>query len=187
VETLEIVLLIAIVVVVMVIVATILLLRRRKQSSLQERFGPEYEREVRRHGDHKAAEAELRAREERRGRFETHPLDRTQQERYLAAWRSTQNQFVDEPEPAVRAADRLVTDVMRDRGYPMDDFEQRAEDISVDYPHVVEHYRAAAAIATKTERGDADTEDLRQAMQHYRELFDELLETRATRPDQEQR
>ena len=94
------------------------------------------------------------------------------------AWRNTQAQFVDEPVEATREADRLITSVMRDRGYPVDDFEQRAADISVDHPQVVDDYRAAHAIAAANDRSEANTEDLRQALVHYRSLFEELLEDR---------
>lgn len=161
--------------------------RSRRSSDVKERFGPEYERTVERTGDRKEAEAELRAREERRDELDIRSLDPERRERYQSAWQDTEKRFVDEPEAAIREADQLVTEVMRERGYPMEDLEQRAADISVDHPTVVEHYRAAADIAVLTERGEASTEDLRQAMTHYRALFDDLLETRSADTDREAR
>ena len=152
--------------------------RQRRSRKLQDKFGPEYERTVEQTGDRKAAEAELRERAERRQRFDIVPLDPEARARYLEAWRNTQARFVDEPVEATREADRLITSVMRDRGYPVDDFEQRAADISVDHPQVVDDYRAAHAIAVANDRSQASTEDLRQALVHYRSLFEELLEDR---------
>ena len=105
------------------------------------------------------------------------PLDDAARDRYLDEWRDVQTRFVDEPSSALGDADRLVTRVMQDRGYPMDKFEQRAADISVDHPHVVEHYRAAHAVSVASDRDEASTEDLRQGVVHYRALFEELLET----------
>ena len=154
--------------------------RQRRSRRLQDKFGPEYERTVEQSGDRRAAEAELLDRAERRQRLDIVPLEPEARTRYLEAWRNTQAQFVDEPAEATREADRLVTSVMRDRGYPVDDFEQRAADISVDHPQVVDDYRAAHAIAVRNERSEATTEDLRQALVHYRSLFEELLEVRRT-------
>ena len=152
--------------------------RQRRSRKLQDTFGPEYQRTVEETGDRKAAEAELVERTERRAGFEIVPLEPEARARYVEAWRHTQAQFVDEPAEATREADRLITSVMRDRGYPVDDFEQRAADISVDHPQVVDDYRAAHAIAARNDRSEASTEDLRQALVHYRSLFEELLEER---------
>jgi hypothetical protein len=152
--------------------------RQRRSRRLQDRFGPEYDRAVEQTGDRRAAEAELQERAERRESFDIVPLEPEARARYLEAWRSTQAQFVDEPAEATREADRLITSVMRDRGYPVDDFEQRAADLSVDHPQVVDDYRAAHAIAARNDRSEATTEDLRQALVHYRSLFEELLEDR---------
>ena len=152
--------------------------RQRGRRKLQDRFGPEYDRTVEQTGDRRAAETELREREQRRERLEIVPLDPAARDRYIEAWRTTQARFVDEPVEATREADRLITSVMRDRGYPIEDFEQRAADISVDHPQVVDDYRAAHAIAVANDRGQANTEDLRQALVHYRSLFEELLEDR---------
>lgn len=152
--------------------------RQRRSRKLQDTFGPEYERTVEQTGDRRAAETELRERTERRQQFDIVPLEPEARTRYIEAWRNTQAQFVDEPAEATREADRLITSVMRDRGYPVDDFEQRAADLSVDHPQVVDDYRAAHAIAAANDRSEASTEDLRQALVHYRSLFEELLEDR---------
>src|SRR5215216_201499 len=152
--------------------------RQRRRRNLQDTFGPEYDRTVDQTGDRRAAEAELKERTERREQFDIVPLEAEARARYIEAWRNTQARFVDEPVEATREADRLITSVMRDRGYPVDDFEQRAADISVDHPQVVDDYRAAHAIAAANDRSEASTEDLRQALVHYRSLFEELLEDR---------
>jgi hypothetical protein len=152
--------------------------RQRRRRKLQETFGPEYDRTVSETGDRRAAEAELLERTGRREGFDIVPLEPEARARYVEAWRNTQAQFVDEPAEATREADRLITSVMRDRGYPVDDFEQRAADLSVDHPQVVDDYRAAHAIAAANDRSEASTEDLRQALVHYRSLFEDLLEDR---------
>jgi hypothetical protein len=150
--------------------------RQRRSRRLQDSFGPEYDRTVTETGDRRAAEAELLERTERREQFDIVPLEAEARARYVEAWRHTQAQFVDEPAEATREADRLITSVMRDRGYPVDDFGQRAADLSVDHPQVVDDYRAAHAIAAANDRSEASTEDLRQALVHYRSLFEDLLE-----------
>jgi hypothetical protein len=151
--------------------------QRRKQSlRLQERFGPEYVRTVNELGDRGQAEAELTAREQRVARLSIVPLSAADAAKFRQAWGSLQSRFIDSPKAAVVQADRLVYDLMAARGYPMGDFERRAADISVDHPTVVSNYRAARAIALSDERGQADTEELRKAVVHYRELFRELLE-----------
>jgi|SRR3954465_9619246 len=150
-------------------------LAARKTKDLQGRFGPEYDRTASATGSKRAAESELAARQERREQLNIRPLPAESRTRYADQWASVQTQFVDSPAAAVAAADGLVNSVMTDRGYPMDDFEQRAADISVDHPHVVQNYRQARDIARASERGEASTEDQRQAMQNYRALFDELL------------
>jgi hypothetical protein len=168
---------ILVIVLIAVVVAALLLMRQRRSQQLQEGFGPEYDRTVEeRGGDQRAAEAELRERRQRREEFEVRDLDPDARDRYVERWRGAQRRFVDEPGPAVGEADALVIEVMRDRGYPVaDEFEQRAADVSVDHPKVVEHYRAAHGISTRATAGDASTEDLRQAMVHFRALFAELL------------
>ena len=162
--------------VIAVILGVIWAMQRRRSVQLKQRFGPEYEDALRRHHDPRAAERELDARERRVAKFELRPLGREDGIRFRDAWRQTQSHFVDNPRGAVTEADRLVTDVVRARGYPIGDFEQRAADISVDHPGVVANYRAARAIAERHARGEASTEDLRQALVHYRELFADLLE-----------
>jgi hypothetical protein len=152
--------------------------RKRRSEELRQRFGPEYDHTVEQIGDQRQAEAELAARQKRVERLNIRPLEPAERDRFIAAWRSTQARFVDEPTAAIAEADRLVAEVMRARGYPVGDFEQRAADISVDHPIVLENYRAARRIALANDRGQADTEDLRQAMVHYRALFEDLLETR---------
>lgn len=149
--------------------------QRQRRQRLRERFGPEYERAVEGEEDRRRAEAELAERERRRESLEIRPLDPAAADRYLVEWREIQASFVDRPVEAVRDADRVITDVMRDRGYPMDSFDQRAADISVDHPGVVDDYRSAHAVSVASDRGNASTEDLRRAMVHYRSLFDALL------------
>jgi hypothetical protein len=149
--------------------------RRRRTSQLQEGFGPEYDRTVDNAGGRRQAERELQERRERRDALDIRELSPAARERHLESWKALQTRFVDDPGSSVRDADRLVRDVMRERGYPMDNFEQRASDVSVDHPHVVENYRAAHRVWAANERGEATTEDLRQSVVHYRALFDELL------------
>src|SRR6266542_1784618 len=153
--------LIAVVILVLAGVLVWSVTRQRTSKRLRESFGPEYE---------------LVAREKRREQLDIRTLAPAERQRYGEAWRDTQARFVDSPEQAIREADHLVTEVMRERGYPMEDFEQRTADVSVDHPHEVENYRAAHAISLANEQGKASTEDLRQAMVHYRALFDELLQ-----------
>jgi hypothetical protein len=151
--------------------------KKRKQSlRLQERFGPEYGRAVSQFGSRDKAEAELEAREKRIERVNITPLAPADAAKFKQAWNALQGRFIDNPKAAVVQADHLVYELMAKRGYPMGDFERRAADISVDHPLVVSNYRAARAIAVRDEHGQADTEELRKAVVHYRALFDELLE-----------
>jgi hypothetical protein len=172
--------LVAILIVLLVVIVAGFLLwgRPRRSQQLQEHFGPEYDRAVEREGDRRTAERELEARRRRRQRLDVRPLEPDQQEDYVRRWRAVQARFVDQPVDAVVAAHHLVTSVMRDRGYPMEDFEQRAADISVDHPEIVEDYRVAYRIARSSEDGDASTEDLREAVVRYRSLFARLLDLR---------
>jgi FtsZ-interacting cell division protein ZipA len=165
------------IVLIALVVGALVLARQRRSQQLQKGFGPEYDRAVEeRGGDRREAEAELRERQERREQFDVRDLEPAARDRYAERWRAAQRRFVDQPGPAVAEADALVMEVMRDRGYPVaDEFEQRAADVSVDHPEVVEHYRAAHGISGRATAGDATTEDLRQAMVHFRELFVELL------------
>jgi hypothetical protein len=153
-------------------------LRTQRTKSLQEKFGPEYDRVAADAPTKRDAEAELRERADRRSEFDIRPLEPGQRDRYRSRWQDVQAGFVDHPASSVGAADDLIQEVMRERGYPVEDFETRSADLSVDYPTVVEHYRAAHGIAVAHGRGNADTEELRKAVQHYRALFDELLGTR---------
>ena len=153
-------------------------MQRRRRAHLKDRFGPEYEQALRAHQDPRVAERELEARERRVAKLEIRPLTRDDAVRFSEAWRRTQSRFVDDPKGAVVDADRLVDEVMRTRGYPLVEFEQRAADISVDHPRVVSNYRAARVIAERNARGETNTEELRQALVHYRELFADLLEIR---------
>jgi hypothetical protein len=168
----------AVVVVVLVAIAAWAAWRKQRTVRLQERFGPEYGRAVEERGGRREAEAELSAREKRREELEIRPLDSETRDRYAETWRAVQARFVDEPVGALEDADRLVMEVMRKRA--MDDFEQRAADISVDHPEVVDNYRAGHSIYVAHGRGEGSTEDLRQAMVHYRSLFEDLLEREET-------
>jgi hypothetical protein len=155
---------------------------RRRTTILQQRFGHEYDRTVQQRGSRREAESELGSRVERRESLEIQPLSPDVRKRFLESWREVQTRFVDDPADAVTRADALVASVMSERGYPMDDFERRAADISVDHPQVVERFRSAHGIAEKNERGEATTEDLRQAIKHYRALFEELVEPAEDEP-----
>ena len=158
--------------------------KKKKQSlRLQERFGPEYGRSVDDLGSRTKAESELKAREKRVERLTIVPLSPSDAARFSQTWKDLQGHFVDNPKGAVVQADQLVRELMLKRGYPMGDFERRAADISVDHPEVVANYRAAQAIAVRDERGEADTEELRKAVVHYRALFDELLEVREAKQE----
>ncbi len=158
--------------------------RRRRTDSLRRQFGPEYDRTVEEAGP-REAESELEERRRRRGELDIRPLPPGARTRYVEEWRGVQARFVDDPTGALAQADALVSQVMRERGYPMDDFDQRAADVSVDHPGVVEDYRAAHDISTRAGEGRAETEDLRQAMIHYRRLFDELLEDASGEPQRQ--
>jgi hypothetical protein len=160
------------------VAAGVVIARQRRSQRLQEGFGPEYGRTLAEKGDRRAAESELLDRRARREQLEIRELDPESRQRYAERWQNTQRTFVDEPSAAVADADRLVSEVMRERGYPVEeDFERRAADVSVDHPAVVENYRAAHGISDRAARNEADTEDLRQALVHFRALFEELLGT----------
>jgi hypothetical protein len=169
---------------VVVVLAVVLwqALARRRTGRLQRQFGPEYDRTVGSADDRRVAEAELQAREERRKRLDVRPLPQAARARYVEMWQMTQAQFVDDPRGAVASADSLIQSVMAERGYPVEDFEQRAADVSVDHPQVVENYREGHRLAQASAGGDDSTESLRRAMQHYRALFDELVEPAADEP-----
>jgi hypothetical protein len=165
-----------IVIVVLLAVVGVFAAQRMRSQRLQQQFGPEYQRTVTRAGDRRAAESELAGRAKERRELEIVALDPAVQSRYRDEWRQTQATFVDDPAGATRSADELVSRVMHDRGYPVDDdFDHQAAAVSVDHPRVVENYRAAHAVFRANERGLASTDDLRQAFVHYRSLFAELL------------
>ena len=151
-------------------------LSARKTRTLQDRFGPEYDRTIERSDGKRRAEDDLAARAKRRDELDIRPLPTASRDRYVDEWQRVQARFVDDPGGAVGEADTLIQSVMRERGYPVDDFDQRAADISVDHPQVVENYRHGHRLST------GDTEDQRQAMVHYRALFDELVEDTTDRP-----
>lgn len=150
--------------------------RRRRSEQLREQFGPEYEREVASAPNRAAAEKDLQARQKRHNTLDIRPLERDERVGYRESWDKLQSEFVDSPGDAVREADRLVIAIMATRGYPTDDFDQRAADVSVEHPEVVEHYRRAHQIALAHAHGDAGTEDLRQAAISYRSLVQALLD-----------
>jgi hypothetical protein len=168
--------LVAIVIAVITVVLAWVYAERRLRVHLQSRFGPEYERTVARVGDARRAEAELAEREKRVSTYHIRQLNPEERDRLGTRWRAVQAKFVDDPAAAVTDADLLVTDVMTARGYPMNDFDHRAEDLTVDHPDVVQNYRQARDIARRHSRGEASTEDLRQAVVNYRSLFSTLLE-----------
>jgi hypothetical protein len=151
--------------------------QRQRRLSLRTHFGPEYERTVREVGSPEKAEALLAERAKRVRDLKIHRLSREQAETFAREWKRVQAMFVDDPDGAVAAADRLVTEVMSARGYPIEDFDTRAADLSVEHPRVVENYRIARAFAVRRNQGEAGTEELRQAVVNYRALFDDLLKT----------
>ncbi|MDT5011263.1 MAG: hypothetical protein QOH57_2880 [Mycobacterium sp.] len=177
--TWQIILIAAVVIVVVVVtVAAVVASSRRKSERLKQHFGAEYERTVSEAGDPKAAEKELAGRARRRDKLDIVALSPEALADFTNRWQRVQTGFVDDPGSAVGAADQLVTEVMRQRGYPIDDdFEQQAADISVDHPQIVENYRAAHGIHLAQQRGDVGTEQQREAFVHYRALFEKLLDT----------
>ncbi|MFI9645363.1 hypothetical protein ACIHAA_03570 [Streptomyces sp. NPDC052040] len=169
--------LLAIIIPVVVVVALIalgssLVMRRRR---LRRRFGPEYDRTVEEAGGRRAAERELQARERRHEALDIKPLPSSVRDRYAREWSAVQEEFVDRPEDAVHDADRLVTSLMHERGYPTEGFEDRVRDLSVEHGRTLEHYRAAHEVERLGPRRTATTEQMRNAMVHYRALFEELL------------
>jgi hypothetical protein len=157
-------------------------MRAQRTKRLKDRFGPEYEHTMERAGDKRHAERELEERIEHVHQLNIRPLSEEEVNRYSLEWQETQREFVDEPLAALQKADRLIREVMKARGYPVEDFEQRVADISVDYPELVGDYRGMHRIAIK-EKGNVDTEEMRQAMVHGRALFENLI-TQKTRDDQ---
>jgi hypothetical protein len=150
--------------------------RRSTTAGLRQKFGPEYERAVQKHGSERKAEAKLANRQDRVEKLSIRDLDPLERERFSTQWESVQSRFVDSPRGAVAEADDLVSSLMKTRGYPVSEFDQRADDISVDHPRVVENYRSAHHIALQVGTNGASTEDLRTAMIQYRSLFEELVQ-----------
>jgi hypothetical protein len=169
-----------VVIAIVVVIAALFIERKRRSERLKQQFGPEYDRTLRQHGDARHAEAALLEREKRVEKFSIRALSPIDRERYAIEWANVQKRFVDDPSGAVTEAEKLVTAVMIARGYPMGDFEQRAADISVHYPGVVQNYRSAREITLRHAQGKSSTEDLRQSMVHFRSLFDELLDSPKT-------
>ena len=172
-----------VVVVAVVLIAAIgwLVYSKHQTKRLRQRFGPEYDAAVKRLGSQAKAEAELKRREKRVAKFEIVPLAPADVTRFSQSWSRLQGSFVDDPKGVLIEADRLVRELLLKRGYPVADFELRAADISVDHPVVVDNYRAAQRIVSLDQRGEANTEDLRKAVVHFRALFDELLGVTAAR------
>jgi hypothetical protein len=167
------------IVVIAVIALAIAIFSQKRTKKLRARFGPEYDRAVGQTGSRYKAEAELEKLEKRVSRYSLFPLSPADRDKFQQSWRTIQANFVDDPGGALAEADHLIVRVMSARGYPMNDFEQRAAEISVDHAAVVDHYRAGHDIAIRQSRREATTEDLRQAMIHYRALFDELMQDAA--------
>ena len=168
-------LIIVVLAVMVVALVAFIFMQRNRSDKLRSRFGPEYERAVKESGGKGKAEAQLLEREQRVKSLAIRPLEPADRERFSSSWTSVQSDFVDDPARSIGKADSLLADVMSARGYPVTDFEQMSADISVDHPSVVQNYRAAHEIALRQERGEANTEDLRQGMIHYRLLFEDLV------------
>lgn len=181
--TLLVVIVVVVVVVAVLAVAASVMLRKRRSERLREEFGPEYERTLQESDDPNAAEADLRRREKQRSKVQLRALDERERTEYRDRWDGIQREFVDDPGRAVEQADRLVVDVMSTRGYPADDVDRRADDLSVDYPVITQRYREAREISRSHQAGRADTEDLRGAVTSYRELVYALLDDSDARDD----
>jgi|HubBroStandDraft_6_1064221.scaffolds.fasta_scaffold110349_3 hypothetical protein len=155
---------------------------RMRSAELRQRFGPEYDRAVAEFGSPARAERQLAARTRRVEHLRFRELNDVDRARFAASWGRVQTQFVDDPAAAAADANELIKEVMRARGYPMDDFDQRVADLSVDHAAVVQHYRAARALSESSRNGQVNTEELRQAVVHYRALFADLLQEPASAP-----
>jgi hypothetical protein len=166
---------IAVVVVLAIALVAMWLAARRRHRHLEGRFGPEYDRTVDSAESRRKAERELQEREAEHAELDLRPLSPAARERYEAQWVQLQASFVDRPQVAVADADSLLTEVMRDRGYPIDDFDAKSRLVSVDHPDVVDNYRRGHDVYIKTVEGKASTEDLRQAVISYRALFENLV------------
>jgi type II secretory pathway pseudopilin PulG len=175
---------VALAAVALVIAASVFSARRNRARSaeLQSRFGPEYDRAVQEYGGRARAERVLAKRERRVEKIAVRELDDADRAHFTAEWGRIQEQFVDDPRAAVAGVSALIKEVMQARGYPADGFEQRAADLSVDHPEVVQHYRAARALAESSRHQGMNTEELRQAVVHYRALFADLLQPPSSAP-----
>lgn len=174
--TTQIVLILAVAAIVVAGIAAWLFTRKRRTARLRNQFGgAEYSRAVTEGGSQRKAEALLDKRADRVEGLHIQPLAAADRARFVESWARVQSRFVDGPGGAVTEADQLLGDVMAKRGYPVSDFEQRAADISVDHPLVLDNYRAAHHMAVLQTKGQASTEDLRQAMIHFRTLFEDLI------------
>jgi len=167
-------------IVVVIVAVAWVMYRQMRAKALRARFGPEYTHTVQQYGSEAQAQNALEARTRRMEKVHIRSLTREDHDHFVNRWLNVQRDFVDDPTRSIHGADVLVSELMQARGYPMADFEHRAEDISVDHPRVVQNFRAAHAIAEREKHGQAGTEDLRQALVHYRALFDELLEGQLT-------
>ncbi len=168
---------IVVVLVAILVIGYLVARQNRQRHHLQDQFGPEYDRTLQERDSRKEAEQELLAREERHDKLDIKPLDQETRQNYSSKWSDVQEHFVDAPGFAVTEADALVTSVMADRGYPTEEFEQQVNDLSVAHAATLDHYRQAHDVSRRAARQEASTEELRQAMVHYRVLFQELLET----------
>ena len=164
-------------------IAAVVSSRRHRSKGFQNKYGPEYDRTVQSAGNEKKAQAELDERQKHVETMNIRPLSISERERYQSEWKAIQAKFVDQPGQATVEADHLIMEVMKVRAYPVSDFEQRAADISVNYPALVSNYRLAREIAIKNEQHSANTEELRQAFIYYRSLFDELLKEELITPE----
>lgn len=178
-------LLIVLLLVVVIALVAFIFFQRKRSDQLQSKFGPEYDRAIKNTGNKSKAETELLEREKRVKSLAIRPIAPDDRERFVNSWQNVQAEFVDSPEASISHADSLLTEVMSTRGYPVSDFEQMSADVSVDHPGVVQNYRAGHDIAVRQKRGEANTEDLRQAMIHYRSLFEELVTDEPQKPQNE--
>jgi FtsZ-interacting cell division protein ZipA len=174
--TLVLLIIVAVVIIVAIGMVAFRVSQKRRTEALREKFGPEYDRKVDQADDKRKAESELREREKRHSKLDIRPLKPEQRSEFQNRWAAVQGEFVDDPADAVRDADKLVVEVMSARGYPVDDFDQRADDLSVEHPEVTQYYRKARQISTANQRGEADTEQLRRAVTSFRALIDALLD-----------
>jgi hypothetical protein len=174
---------VVLILVVLGVILAAIFIPRQRSKRFQNKYGPEYDRTVKTMGNEKKAQSEMDQRQKHVDTLNIRPLSDSERERYLADWTKIQTKFIDQPGQATVEADHLIMEVMKVRAYPVSDFEQRAADISINYPDLVSNYRLARAIANKNEHHQATTEELRQALVYYRSLVDELLKTETVSPE----